>query len=472
MELASRWFWWKGMAVDVTLYCKACTSCQLMKSSTQLAGGPLQPLEVPAFPWSSVSMDFITCLPISPSGNDTLIVWVDRLTKYVIVQPCKLTIDAPGFAQMTVDHVISKHGCPESFVSDRDVRFTAAFMQSLTTILGVQQKMSTAFHPQTDGQTERMNRLLEETLRHFVSFTQHDWDSQIQMVAFAINNAHNISIGHTPFFLNKGLHPRLPCGICDLPSASELEPKAVSFSVTMQGTLAMARRCLLAAQSRQKAQADKHARVVTFKEGELVLLSTKNLKLKNDQNVVARQKLLPKFIGPYKILKCIGPVAYKLDLPGTTRIHSVFHVMNLRQFVPPLPGTTLQPPCPLDWLDPDPLFTIDSLVGHSVVKRGNKCTYLYKVHWSGFSPLYDSFEPRDTLLEAVPEMLAGYELLHSLAIAARVPHDPKGPKGPVAAKPAKHEPVLFPPLPKGPPKPSTAGPRPGRMRTVPAKLRL
>ena len=114
-------------------------------------------------------MDFITCLPVTPAGNDTLVVWVDRLTKYVVVQPCKLTLDAAGFAQLTVDHIISKHGMPESFVSDRDVRFTSDFWTSLTKICGGRLKMSSAFHPQTDGQTKRMNRLLEETLRHFVS---------------------------------------------------------------------------------------------------------------------------------------------------------------------------------------------------------------------------------------------------------------------------------------------------------------
>lgn len=99
IELVSRWFWWKGMAADIDRYCKSCLSCQQMKSSTMLAGGPLQPLEIPVFPWQSVSMDFITCLPVTAAGMDTLVVWVDRLTKYVVVQPCKLTLDAPGFAR-------------------------------------------------------------------------------------------------------------------------------------------------------------------------------------------------------------------------------------------------------------------------------------------------------------------------------------------------------------------------------------
>ena len=123
-----------------------------------------------------------------------LIVWVDRLTKYVVLAPAKLTLNAQGFAQYTVDHVISKHGMPQNFVSDRDVRFSSNFWRSLNASLGTSLSMSTVFHPQTDGQTERMNRLIEETLRHFVSFAQSDWDKNIQLVAFAINNAKNESI--------------------------------------------------------------------------------------------------------------------------------------------------------------------------------------------------------------------------------------------------------------------------------------
>ena len=363
-------------------------------------------------------MDFITCLPVTPAGNDTLVVWVDRLTKYVVVQPCKLTLDAAGFAQLTVDHIISKHGMPESFVSDRDVRFTSDFWTSLTKICGGRLKMSSAFHPQTDGQTKRMNRLLEETLRHFVSFAQSDWDSQIQLVAFAINNAHNVSVNATPFFLNKGLHPRVPCGICDLPAASESEPRAVSFSVQMQDNLAMAKKCLIAAQQRQKAQADKHVRELSFEAGELVLLSTRNLKLKNDHQTIARQKLLPKYIGPYKVNQVIGKVAYKLDMPGSTRIHPVFHVSVLRKFVPQAGHSVARHmPMPLDWLDHDPLFTVEAIVGHRSVKTGRKTTLEYKVRWAGFGPSYDEFRPRAILLTSVCDMIDAYDLLHNLVVA-------------------------------------------------------
>ena len=111
----------------------------------------------------------------------------------VVVAPTRLTMDAYAFAQLTNDHVLSKHGLPKSIVSDRDTRFTSNFWQCLTACFGIKILMITAFHPETDGQTERMNSLLEDTLRHFVGYTQTDWDEHIQMVAFAINNAVNVS---------------------------------------------------------------------------------------------------------------------------------------------------------------------------------------------------------------------------------------------------------------------------------------
>ena len=136
--------------------------------------------------------------------------------------------------------------------------------------------MSTAFHPQTDGQTERMNRLIEETLRHYVSYAQNDWDKNIQLVAFAINNAKNESIQATPSFVNKGLHPRMPCGMSLFPSALEFSPSAKSFSVAMHDTLSHAKKCLMDAQSKQKIQADKKRRDVVFLLNQSVLLCTKN----------------------------------------------------------------------------------------------------------------------------------------------------------------------------------------------------
>lgn len=329
---------------------------------------------------------------------------------------------------------------PESFVSDRDIRFTSLFFKTLLSILGARQKMSTSFHPQTDGQTERVIRLTEETLRHYVSFTQNDWDAQLQMVAFAINNAKNVSTSYTPFYLNKGLHPRVP-GICSFPAADDMEPRAVSFSVRMQDTIANARKCLAAAQSRWKASLDPKRGDISFVKGDMVLLSTKNLKIKNDQRVISRHKLLPKFIGPYEVAECVGKVSYRLKLPITTRIHNVFHVSLLRAYKgQPEELEDTEMPAPLDWLDPDPLFAVHSIVDHQACKLGKKRSFTYLVHWAGFDKSHDSWHPREALYEHVQNLIETYDLTHGLGASSIPP-------------------------------PSIAGKTSGRQRQKPAKLR-
>ena len=135
-----------------------------MKPSMLKPAGLLKPLETPSYPWESISTDFITCLPVTSKGNDTLAVWVDRLTKYVVLHPCTLTLNAVDFAQLTVDHVISKHGVPESMVRGRNVWYTAEFITHIFLILTCERKMSSAFHPQIDGQTGHMDRRVEETI--------------------------------------------------------------------------------------------------------------------------------------------------------------------------------------------------------------------------------------------------------------------------------------------------------------------
>ena len=139
-----RWFTWRGMVKYIHKYVHGCASCQQMKPRTLGPVGPLQPLPIPNTPWESVSMDLLTCLPTTAAGFDTIIVWVDRLTKHVVAVPCKLTIDAPGFAQLMIEHIVAKFGLPLSFVSDRDVRFTSSFFSTLAKAMDFRQCMSTS----------------------------------------------------------------------------------------------------------------------------------------------------------------------------------------------------------------------------------------------------------------------------------------------------------------------------------------
>jgi 8-oxo-dGTP pyrophosphatase MutT (NUDIX family) len=408
--LISRSYWWKGMRGFIKSYVRRCLSCQRNKSRRHAPGGTLRPLPIPDHPWSSISMDLITCLPRTRAGYDALVVWVCRLTKMVVVAPTRLTMDAYAFAQLTNDHIVSKHGLPESIVSDRDGRFTSNFWQCLTARLGIKNLMSTAFHPETDGQTERMNSLLEETLRHFVGYTQSEWDENIQMAAFAINNAVNVSTGQTPFFLNKGAHPRMPTDISTQTAPARLvtAPAAVKFSVDMQAAIAKAKACLMNAQQHQKTQADKHRRDVSFEVGQEVLVNMKNMRIKKDLRDRLRIKLLPRFWGPLKVLDLIGSHAVRIELPEGARMHNVFHVSLIEPYYAPAEGSTRTLPQPIDWLEGSPNFAVEKLLAHRLVSVGRQKVIEYLTRWQGNHA--ELWTPRESLLTDNSSLVSAYDL--------------------------------------------------------------
>ena len=179
LERLSRQYYWPNMRKAVQQYIEKCQSCQLNKTSTQLPIGLLQSLEIPGKRWETVTMDLITQLPVTTQGNDAIVVFVDKFTKMVHYAATTTTCTADQVARIFFDTVIRLHGIPKHIISDRDRRFTSRFWRELWTLCGTQLKMSTAYHPQTDGQTERANRTLEEILRHYVSSKQDDWDQHL-----------------------------------------------------------------------------------------------------------------------------------------------------------------------------------------------------------------------------------------------------------------------------------------------------
>jgi len=193
VELLRKHFLWPNMRQNVKEYIATCDQCQRNKATNQAPPGLLTSLDVPKGLWESISMDLITQLPETERGNTAIVVFVDRLSKMVRLVPVKTAIDAKEYAHVFVREIFAKHGLPASIVSDRDPRFTSEFFRQLCDALGNKQRMSTAFLSQTDGQTERMNRTLEEMLRVFVSPSLTDWDNHLPCCEFAMNNAFNES---------------------------------------------------------------------------------------------------------------------------------------------------------------------------------------------------------------------------------------------------------------------------------------
>ncbi|MCO5581935.1 hypothetical protein L7F22_035824 [Adiantum nelumboides] len=188
-RLLSATYFWPQMQQDVIKYVKACHSCQIMKSSRQLPQGLIQPLPVPKERWESPSMDFITTLPRTTKGNAQILVIVNRFSKMAHFIPCKKAASAPDIASLFVQHIFRIHGLPRSIISDRDPKFTGHFWTSLFKSLGTNLLFSSAYHPQTDSQTERVNQILEEMLRHYIQQRLASWEEYLPLVEFAYNNA-------------------------------------------------------------------------------------------------------------------------------------------------------------------------------------------------------------------------------------------------------------------------------------------
>jgi hypothetical protein len=267
--------------------------------------------------------------------------------------------------------------------------------------------MSTAFHPQTDGQTERMNRILEDYLRRYVCDSQEKWVELLPVAEFAINNSVHESTKVTPFYLNKGFHPRTPMNATegldhDTISVTEgSAPAAAAFADRMANVLKDAKQHLRAAQDRQKAYADKSRRDLEFEVGQRVLLSSKNLM----NRVRGSRKLLPRWLGPFTVLARIGQVAYRLDLPKTMQCHDVFHISLLRAY---RDSGRVQPPPVPEFVDGHLEFEVERIVDHRVVRSGRRSRVEYLVRWLGYSSDYDSWEPQSSMSNC-QELVAAYE---------------------------------------------------------------
>jgi hypothetical protein len=261
--------------------------------------------------------------------------------------------------------------------------------------------MSTAFHPESDGQTERMNRVLEETLRHYVNARQSNWCELLPMAEFAINNSWNESVQNTPFFLNYGQHPQTPMSV----SSQSTVPNAVRFTETMQKSLQLAKQYLQQAQDRQKKYADQKRAPVQYQIGQQVLLSSKNLRVAPG----LAKKLLPKWVGPFQIERTIekrgSTVAVQLALPMDWKLHDVFHVALIRPY---RSDGTVQPPLPAQWVADEPLYTVDRILDHRFKRVGRKSCTEFLVKWKDAPSENNSWEPEDSLTQQCSDLIEQY----------------------------------------------------------------
>ena len=415
-QALARHYWWHGMHKDVATYVHQCDSCQRVKPISQKPYGLLQPLPIPVQQWDEVTMDLITDLPLATDGSDSILVFTDKLTKMIHLAPTTKTCDASTAASLFLSRVWVLHGMPKRFIHDRDTQFASHFWTEFFSKCEVQQAMSTAYHPQTDGQTERVNRVVEDYIRHYVDNTQSNWKELLPMAEFAFNNATHDSTGFSPFYLNYGFHPRVP-HIFGNDTALSHVPEVTNTIQNIQSAIKTAKITLEKSQQRQKKYADTKRQEMRFKVGDSVLLKTTNLKLKTG----GTKKLLPRFIGPFKIIQQINAVAFKLDLPRNLRYHPVFHASLLRHYTEN--ATCKAPPLPVI-IDGELEYEVEDIIDHRPIefhtrtdgrkRKTSKTTQLeYRVRWKNYSAVDDTWEPEDNLKNCA-EVLTTYKKAHNL----------------------------------------------------------
>jgi hypothetical protein len=320
-QLLAPKYYWVGMGADCKRYVANCKDCRAAHSNQTKQQGLLHPLPVPAYPMQHLCMDFKE-FPKDKHGFDTILVFIDRLGKDAVTIPCHKNIDARGVATLFLQWIYRFGHTPESIVSDRGPQFVSSFWNEFCRIIGVKIKLSTAYHKQTDGQTEIMNKYIDQRLRPFVNYYQDNWSELLPMIDRAQMTLPHSSIGMAPYRLKFGLDPRTSWDWNTPKANTPLEKlnyeDARKLAERMKESWELAKANMLKAQERMSRSVNKHRRAIDWKVTDKVYLSTKNLK-----NYRPSRKLAEQWIGPFEITEQVGN-AYRLALPVGSKIHDVF----------------------------------------------------------------------------------------------------------------------------------------------------
>lgn len=402
LKLVGRQYWWPGMRNYINHYVDTCDECCRAKSKRHQPYGNLKSLPIPPYPWSSISMDLIEQLP-SSNGFNSILVVVDRLTKQAIFTPTTTNLTAEELARLYVTHVFSKHGLPQNIVSDRGSEFTSRFWRAFSEMLGIDLLFSTAFHPETDGQTERVNQVLEQYLRTYADYKQSNWASLLPLAEFAYNNSPHSSTGVSPFFANKGYDPKADFTPQDTTINA---PLAAVYTANLSSLHQHLQQELRKANEASANAFDKgRAPIPAYNVGDQVWLSAKHIRTTRPT-----KKLDHRFLGPFKIIEKLSSHAYRLELPSTMRIHNVFHAQLLEPYLEnTIPNRAQEPPPPVE-VEGQEEYEVEAILDHRTNQR-RKEPLQYLVKWLGYNE--QTWEPPSHLSNAL-DLLKEYNKIHNI----------------------------------------------------------
>ena len=393
-QLVGRSYWWPNLRQDVLDYVKGCAECQRHKANSRPTRAPLSPIypNPEALPFETIALDFITKLPQSQGFDSILTVTDHDCTKAAVFIPCNEEITAEGTAALYAKHVFLRFGLPSKVISDRDPRFASKFTRELCNILGISQNVSTAYHPRTDGQSERTNQWLEQYLRFWTNERQDNWAAYLPIAEFTHNNWPHETTRTSPFYLLMGYNPRADW--IDRPSPI---PQVALRIDQFQEARAQAKALLIKAQKSWV----KHKDTPKYKEGDLVWLEGRHLRTNQPTT-----KLAPKRHGPFKVTQVMSPVNYRLELPTQWSIHPVFHTDLLTRYHETAThGPNYQRPPP-DLVDGEEEYEIEKILDSRRFGRTRKLQYLVK--WKGYPDSENQWVDRNEVFadQAIQEFRA------------------------------------------------------------------
>jgi hypothetical protein len=411
-------YYWPKMSRQIKAYTDTCDICQKSKPRRHAPAGLLQPIPIPTQPFEVVTMDFIPELPES-NGYDNILVIVDKLTKYALFIPTTTRLTEVGAAQLFFDNVITHYGIPHQVITDRDTRWKGDFWGEICRLLGTKRALTTAYHPQADGQTEIMNQGLEISLRAYVGPSRDDWSQFLNGLALAYNSTPHTATGFAPAFLLRGYVPLTSSTMVHHPEAiprpgedtvqtggdTTLHQAAEELVERFEEERDMAKEALLLAQMHMK-KAYNHGHLnVEFEEGDLVVLNPHTLNLLKKEKGKG-QKLLMKYDGPFEVLQKLNPVTYRLRMPASYGMHPVINIAHLEKYNKSPMEFGDRPSKSLNREDFEDLseYEVEDITGEKYIKKGNRKIKYYKTRFRGYGPEWDEWLTAGKLKNA-PEVL-------------------------------------------------------------------